>query len=45
MHMAMTGTLIEGSFSHMLLQETLKYLKVVAILIVTVFVTYSGGHG
>ena len=45
MHMAMTGTLIEGSFSHMLLQETLKNLKVVAILNVTVFVTYSGGHG
>ena len=46
MHMAMTGTLIEGSFSHMLLQETLKNLwKVVAILSVTLFVTYSGGHG
>ena len=36
MHMAMTGTLIEGSFSHMLLQETLKNLKVVVILSVTV---------
>ena len=32
MHMAMTGTLIEGSFSHMLLQEALKNLKVEAIL-------------
>ena len=31
MHMTMTGTLIEGSFPHMLLQETLKNLKVVVI--------------
>ena len=45
MQMTMTDTLIEGSFPHMLLQEALKNLKVVAILSVTVFVTYSGGHG
>ena len=45
MHMALTGTLIDGSFSHILLQETLKNLKDMAILSVTVFVTYSGGHG
>ena len=36
MHMEMTGTLNEGLFSHMLRQETLKHLKVVAILSVTV---------
>ena len=36
MHMAMTGTLVEGSFPHMLLQEALKNLKVVVILSVTV---------
>ena len=39
MHMEMTGTLNEGLFSHMLRQETLKHLKVVAILSVTVLHT------